>query len=565
MIIFFFLLSLVILLSITGYGLLMLKVINHKDLNYNYGLAGILGLFFLSIFSSYSHIILSHNFLFNIIIILIGFFLLLFFSKLNLKETKYLTIIFSLLFIAFIISKTNEDYAYYHLPNALQFAQQKLQFGLGNINHGFKHISSLFMLMSLNYLPFVEHYFFNLTNFCFLVFFVYFIYKEIYYRSKNNHNISLILLALFLILILVKFSRIAEYGADIAGQIIIAIYVFYNFELIFNNKLSYQNKILYIKISLFLLIFAISTKFILVIYSLIVFLSLFYLKEKKKLILSIFNLKYFIFLILPVCFLFFFNFVSTGCIIYPVSYSCFSDNFEWALPMQTVNDLKIHYEIWSKGGKGPTFEVLQPEEYIRSFNWLSNWISVYFFNKFLDYLVLILFIILVLYCFFYKQIIKRKKEKIFTNKFFTVLISLIIIFIVWFMNFPTLRYAGYLIVFLVVSYPFISFLNNKVNLKDTSQIKKITIIFLISYFIFFIKNTNRIYNELNIPINEHHNFKNFPFYWVDHVNYDEIEIYNHKVYKVNGKCWDTPSTCVRNTNRLKIYKKKGYIYYSIIK
>ena len=49
------------------------------------------------------------------------------------------------------------------------------------------------------------------------------------------------------------------------------------------------------------------------------------------------------------------------------------------------------------------------------------------------------------------------------------------------------------------------------------------------------------------------------------VNYDEIEIYNHKVYKVNGKCWDTPSTCVRNTNRLKIYKKKGYIYYSIIK
>ena len=282
MIIFFFLLSLVILLSVTGYGLLMLKVINHKDLNYNYGLAGILGLFFLSIFSSYSHIILSHNFLFNIIIITIGFFLLLFFSKLNLKETKYLTIIFSLLFIAFIISKTNEDYAYYHLPNALQFAQQKLQFGLGNINHGFKHISSLFMLMSLNYLPFVEHYFFNLTNFCFLVFFVYFIYKEIYYRSKNNHNISLILLALFLILILVKFSRIAEYGADIAGQIILSIYVFYNFELIFNNKLNYQNKILYTKISLFLLIFAITTKFILVIYSLIVFLSLFYLKEKKK-------------------------------------------------------------------------------------------------------------------------------------------------------------------------------------------------------------------------------------------------------------------------------------------
>ena len=33
--------------------------------------------------------------------------------------------------------------------------QQKLEFGIGNLNHGFKHISSIFMLMSLNYLPII--------------------------------------------------------------------------------------------------------------------------------------------------------------------------------------------------------------------------------------------------------------------------------------------------------------------------------------------------------------------------------------------------------------------------
>ncbi len=49
--------------------------------------------------------------------------------------------------------------------------------------------------------------------------------------------------------------------------------------------------------------------------------------------------------------------------------------------------------------------------------------------------------------------------------------------------------------------------------------------------------------------------KNFPFYWVDQVNYDEIEIYNHKVYKVAGKCWATPSTCVRSVDILKYIKK----------
>ena len=32
--------------------------------------------------------------------------------------------------------KNNEDIRYYHLPNSIQCAQQKIQFGLGNLNHG---------------------------------------------------------------------------------------------------------------------------------------------------------------------------------------------------------------------------------------------------------------------------------------------------------------------------------------------------------------------------------------------------------------------------------------------
>ena len=70
MLILFFFISLLILLSVTGYGLLMLRLINFKDSNY--GLAGIFGLFFLSIIASYTHIILAHSYFFNIVIILIG-------------------------------------------------------------------------------------------------------------------------------------------------------------------------------------------------------------------------------------------------------------------------------------------------------------------------------------------------------------------------------------------------------------------------------------------------------------------------------------------------------------
>ena len=105
--------------------------------------------------------------------------------KKNFEKLKYVIIIFSLLFVCILMSKTNEDFGYYHLPNSLQFAQQKLQFGLGNLNHGFKHISSLFMLMSLNYLPIFKFYLFNLTNLLFLTFFVTFIIKEIYLRHKK--------------------------------------------------------------------------------------------------------------------------------------------------------------------------------------------------------------------------------------------------------------------------------------------------------------------------------------------------------------------------------------------
>ena len=124
------------------------------------------------------------------------------------------------------MSKTNEDFGYYHLPNSLQFAQQKLQFGLGNLNHGFKHISSLFMIMSLNYLPSFEFYLFNLTNLLFLTFLIIFLLTEIYFRNKTNLNLSNLLLSLFLVLFLAKFARLAEYGSDLSGQIVISIYFF---------------------------------------------------------------------------------------------------------------------------------------------------------------------------------------------------------------------------------------------------------------------------------------------------------------------------------------------------
>ena len=56
-----------------------------------------------------------------------------------------------------------------------------------------------------------------------------------------------------------------------------------------------------------------------------------------------------------------------------------------------------------KAGAGPNFRVDNPESYIQGFNWVSNWIDKYFFNKVLDFLAGISFLILIVYITLFKK------------------------------------------------------------------------------------------------------------------------------------------------------------------
>ena len=560
-ILFFF--SLVILFSTIGYGLILSKLIKVEKFYYNFGLIGILGLFTLSIISSFSHLFFAHGYIHNIFIIITGIVFLFLDKTFTIKEFKFQSILFSCLFVALIMAKTNEDFGYYHLPNSIQFAQQKLQFGLGNLNHGFKHISSLFMIMSLTYLPFIDHYLFNLTNFLFMLFLISFIIKEIFNKKKINLNFSNIILSFIFILILSKFSRLSEYGSDLAGQIVIFIFIFFLIEIFYNNKID-KNISDYLTISIILIIFAITLKFISVIY-IMLFLPLFFIK-KKSLIKKILTTKNFIIIIFPTLIFIFLNFSATGCLIYPIDLLCFSDKFDWALSSNVIKYMNQHYEIWSKGGLGPTISVNNPEEYIKYFNWVPHWFKVYFIGKFTDYILVIFLIVIIFTSFFYNDLKKPiiKKHQIKKDIFVFFLLTLAIFF-VWFLNFPTLRYAGYVIVFLLFIFPIALYLNNKVNLSNKISLKKITIIFLISYSVFFYKNITRVYNELQLTERDHHNFENFPLFWVNKNAYKKVILNNHILYFSDGSCWDIPSTCIKFLDNLKIIKKNGYVFYVIKK
>ena len=71
-----------------------------------------------------------------------------------------------------------------------------------------------------------------------------------------------------------------------------------------------------------------------------------------------------------------------------------------------------HYEQWSKAGASPNYRVDNPELYILKFNWVSNWLENYFFNKVSDFLIGVLFLISILIFMFRSQ----KKQKIKINK-----------------------------------------------------------------------------------------------------------------------------------------------------
>jgi hypothetical protein len=67
-------------------------------------------------------------------------------------------------FLGLFISKTNDDFPYYHLPFTMILVENKIQFGLGNLNTAYNHISSLFFLNSTLYMPYIKHYSFNFTS-----------------------------------------------------------------------------------------------------------------------------------------------------------------------------------------------------------------------------------------------------------------------------------------------------------------------------------------------------------------------------------------------------------------
>ncbi|MDA9678501.1 hypothetical protein N9T44_02460, partial [Candidatus Pelagibacter sp.] len=256
---------------------------------------------------------------------------------------------------------------------------------------------------------------------------------------------------------------------------------------------------------------------------------------------------------------FFHHFISTGCIISPISTTCFGDNLNWAQDKELYARLSNWLERWSKAGAGPNFRVENPAIYIQNFNWVPRWFEYYFMGKVKDQLLILISIFLVTFLLFKK--FKMKLKTLFTYKkvlFFYLII--IIIFLTWFANHPQLRYGGYSISFLTLSIPLALLFHNFENKKFFE--KKFKFLIILTVVIFNLKNIDRINKETQRT--DHYKYDNFPFFAVLEKDYIfETTSSGLVVYKTSGHCWNVPSPCVQSLDKLSLttIKKNGYFFF----
>ena len=518
-----------IVLSVVGHGVLAIKLTKTNISLEEIGFVGLVGIFFLILYSYFTHFFISHDYIHNIVFIIIGLVSIYHFrSKILIKKNLiFLFSIFSFIFLAFIIFKTHDDFGYYHFPYSYYLNKFPMTIGIGQLNHGFRTPSSIFYLNSLFYLPYLEYYLYHMGAVLVLGFSNIILISNIKnYLDRKENNQFFFLNLLAFIFINVFFYRIAEHGTDRSAQILIFLFFIY----ILSLRGNYKNFDNILPKLIILLSIIISLKSFYVLYFIFIIPFIYYIIKDDEVYLIYKILKnpilYFSVLMgICVILVYFFN---TGCLLYPVQQTCIS-GIEWGIPNSEVSALNTHYQWWSKAGGGPGYShELEKELYIKDLNWLSNWIDRYFFNKMSDFLLGLSFISIILITIF------KSKKKILKNKNFNMNLFyyclMIFLLAEWFVNHPALRYGGYIIFTLIFFIP-LSYLLSKYETSKNFRFKVVILFFLVTS-IFVGRNVDRIVYE---QVFYKANFKQNMLFFTDK-NYFRIDNKLKSLSKIYDNC-----------------------------
>jgi hypothetical protein len=396
------------------------------------------------------------------------------------------------------------------------------------------------------YLPYIKYYLFHSSGVIILTFASFFFINNFYFiKNYNKNKFIIILCALIFTFVVLSFSRIAEYGTDRAGQVIAFILIIIILKIINKREIDLDKS----KVAILLILYVITVKAYFIVYSL--FLLIVLIKFKISEILKLIKSNYFFFFSTLFFTLIYYlsNLLNSGCLVYPLIFTCF-ENLSWTAPLQNIIQNNQWFELWAKAGATPNYIVNDKENYVKFLNWFPNWISNYFFTKGSDFILIILSISSIFFLFF-KNLSESKINEIPKYNYKYVYFILILLFIIWFNKHPDLRYGGYAIVTLLFFIPVSIFLS-KFNIKKKKIVNFYAYIILFVLIVFNLKNILRIHSEFKRT--DRYQFKNFPFFYVEKVEFAQFKINEKNVvnFPINNFCWSVSFPCVEEHKDLEV-------------
>jgi hypothetical protein len=491
------------------------------------------------------------------------FFLIYFFEKKTLKKNLIISIISGVITTLILVLDNiyRPDAGLYHLPYTKIINENKIIFGVANIHFRFGHTSIVQYLNAIyNNSLFKDNGILLPVASIFSLLIIYFV-AEIYNEFKKNKIYSLYVF-LILAYIFYGYNRYSEFGNDALGHLL----------LIFISSIfikNIENKEKKIKELTLLSVFIFMNKPTLIGVFAIPLYYIFSL-TRKSIFFNKTNIYAIIFLFLWLTK----NIITSGCLIYPVTRTCFSDLSWYSNSDKFMINSKIQSldnEAWTKGWPDKKNSNITQQDYVKGFAWLPVW-SAHHGLDILKKLSIFLIFLIIIDISILKSLKKKiyEKKKLFNAENKKLLYLIGVSFtgtLVWFLKFPVFRYgSSYIIIFFTSLNIFIlrNYIRN-VDLKEIIKFFKLFFFFIV--FAFILKNILRIYKNLDY---QYYNYP-WPKIYSDPTNFKIITkpIYFDNLifyYLSDQECYYTSAPCTNYVvNNVSFSLKNGYKFYEINK
>ena len=391
------------------------------------------------------------------------------------KRDSNKIIILILIVILFNVwcSDFHDDLNHYHYSYILNTDNTKYIFGYNFFHNHYGFSSGWLILQSYFNFDYSRLQDIHVIN-ALILFLVLCIFISHFNEIKKKKNIKILDIIFFSILlfIILKYTRLKEFGLDKPATLIFFYIIFLSFKNeIFDKKLNNINLFIILLLSFFIIYIKIIYIPILIfpILNILKFKHYEFLLTKYCNILILVNISYFVK-----------NIIISGCLVYPIEQLCF-ENLNWA-NLNSIQELGIGIEIFNKSYSSYNGS-LSKTEYIKDFNWITTWFS----RNFKEFTNITLLIIL---CFLIPILISKKKYKK-SNKDIINLTSFFIFCFLTFILFlksPVVRMYHHFFVFIILVCTIYLFKNLTFKIN-----KKFLAILTIALLFNFSKNFIRIH------------------------------------------------------------------------